>query len=105
MAYTNATMELATKLHLNRDTNYTDAGNFINTRKYIRLYNPDRELYYQIQIGSALYPQYECRSVAESWYHITSTLKHQNTNELGLDIAADDYFNHTFIIGQNFERK
>ena len=61
-------------------------------------------MYYQIQIGSALYPQYECRSVSEAWYHLSSTLKHQNTKEHGFDIASDAYHNHTFIIGQNFEK-
>ena len=104
MANANPVMEMATKIHVNRDTNYTDAANFLTTRKYIRLYDTARELYYQIQIGSSLYPQYECRSVAESWYHLSSTLKHQNTNEHGFDISSDAYNNHTYIIGQNFEK-
>jgi hypothetical protein len=104
MAFANPLFEIATRVHFNRDANYTDAANFFTTRKYIRPYNPDLELYYQIQIGSALYPQYECRSISESWYHLSSTLKHQNTKEHGLNIASDVYYNHTFIIGQNFEK-
>jgi hypothetical protein len=104
MANSSPEKELSYRIHVSRDANYTDANNFINKRKYIRTYNSDNELYYQIQIGSALYPQYECRSVSESWYHLASTLKHQNNNKAGLNIEADAYYNHTYIIGQNFEK-
>jgi hypothetical protein len=43
-------------------------------------------------------------SNAEAWYYLSKTLKHQNTNEHGFQIEPDAYFNHEFIIGQNFEK-
>ena len=36
--------------------------------------------------------------------YLSKTLKHQNTNEHGFQIEPDAYFNHEFIIGQNFEK-
>ena len=53
MANSSPALELAYKVHVNRDANWTDAANLINKRKYVRAYNSDNELYYQIQIGSA----------------------------------------------------
>jgi hypothetical protein len=79
-------------------------GNFPPIRTYARTYNSACELGYQIQIGSKLYPEYRCMSNAEAWYHLAKTLKHQNTNEHGLEIEPHAYFNHEFIIGQNFEK-
>ena len=37
MANANPLMEMATKIHVNRDTNYTDAANFFN---YQKIYSP-----------------------------------------------------------------
>jgi hypothetical protein len=43
-------------------------------------------------------------SNSEAWYYLSKTLKHQNTKEHGFQITPDAYFNHEFIIGQNFEK-
>ena len=44
------------------------------------------------------------KSNSEAWYHLSKTLKHQNTNEHGLEIKSDAYFNHEFVIGQCLEK-
>ena len=45
-----------------------------------------------------------CKSNAETWYYLAKTLKSQNTREHGLEIEPHAYFNHEYIIGQNFEK-
>ena len=84
--------------------NVFDASNIAYGRSYIRTYDYRNELWWQIQLGSKLYPEYMCKSNSESWYHLAKTLKHQNTREHGLEIKSDAYFNHEFIIGQCLER-
>jgi hypothetical protein len=73
-------------------------------RSYKRQYNSSNELGYQIQLGSKLYPEMRTSSNSEAWYYLSKTLKHQNTKEHGFQITPDAYFNHEFIIGQNFEK-
>jgi hypothetical protein len=43
-------------------------------------------------------------SNSEAWYYLSKTLKHQNTKEHGFQIEPHAYYNHEFIIGQNFEK-
>ena len=43
-------------------------------------------------------------SNSEAWYYLSKTLKHQNTIEHGMQIESHAYYNHEFIIGQNFEK-
>ena len=81
-----------------------DANYFLPKRTYARTYNSKNELWYQIQLGSKLYPEYRVKWNAEGWYHLSKTLKHQNTNEHGLDIKSDAYYNNEFVIGQCFEK-
>jgi hypothetical protein len=79
-------------------------GNFPPIRTYNRSYNSANELGYQIQLGSKLYPEMRTTSNSEAWYYLSKTLKHQNTNEHGFQIEPHAYYNHEFIIGQNFEK-
>ena len=108
--------EVLTLAHLNstigmyrssgeHDTGSTlDVGSFPCVRTYKRQYNSSNELGYQIQLGSKLYPEMRTSSNSEAWYYLSKTLKHQNTKEHGFQITPDAYFNHEFIIGQNFEK-
>jgi hypothetical protein len=69
-----------------------------------RTYNPLNELSYHIQLGNQLFPEYPCDKNSQAFYHLCKTLKHQNTPFSSIKIQGNQYFNHTFIIGQNFER-
>lgn len=72
--------------------------------KYQRPYDPNKELYYQIVIGSHCYPEFEVRSNAEAFYKLQQCLGIQGTKLHGVAIKDDQYFNHSFIIGQTFEK-
>jgi hypothetical protein len=108
--------EVLTLAHFNstvgmyRSSGEHDTGSTINVgslpciRTYKRQYNSANELGYQIQLGSKLYPEMRTNSNSEAWYYLSKTLKHQNTKEHGFQIKPDSYYNHEFIIGQNFEK-
>jgi hypothetical protein len=81
-----------------------DTGSLPCIRTYKRQYDSSNELGYQIQLGSKLYPEMRTSSNSEAWYYLSKTLKHQNTKEHGFQITPDSYYNHEFIIGQNFEK-
>ena len=104
LAHLNSTLNMY-RSHGEHDTGSTlDVGSLPCVRTYKRQYNSDNELGYQIQLGSKLYPEMRTSSNSEAWYYLSKTLKHQNTNEHGFQITPDSYFNHEFIIGQNFEK-
>jgi hypothetical protein len=84
--------------------NVLDGHNINPKRSYARTYNNTNELWYQIQLGSKLYPEYMVKSNSEAWYHLSKTLKHQNTKEHGLEIPSHADYNHEFIIGQCLEK-
>ena len=84
--------------------NVLNGANILPRRSYTRTYSNTNELWYQLQLGSKLYPEYMVKSNSESWYHLSKTLKHQNTNEHGLEIPSHAYYNHEFIIGQCLEK-
>ena len=81
-----------------------DQNNFFTTRSFARSYNSTNELGYQIQLGSKLYPEMRTTSNSEAFYYLAKTLKQQNTIEHGFQIEPHAYYNHEFIIGQNFEK-
>ena len=72
-------------------------------RYFNRLYDSARELSYNISVGAKQFQIFEVRSNAEAFYHLEKCLGQQSSKFSGLDITADQYYNHTFIIGQNFE--
>jgi hypothetical protein len=71
-----------------------DANYFLPKRYFARGYGSTNELWYQIQLGSKLYPEYMVKSNAEAWYHLSKTL----------EIKSDAYYNHEFVIGQCLEK-
>jgi hypothetical protein len=104
LAHLNSNLNMY-RSHGEHDTGSTlDVGSLPCVRTYKRQYNSSHELGYQIQLGSKLYPEMRTSSNAEAWYYLSKTLKHQNTKEHGFQIEPDAYFNHEFIIGQNFEK-
>jgi hypothetical protein len=68
------------------------------------IYDPHRELEWQVQIGSRLFPEYSCRSVSESFYQLQKCLGILNSNFHSIDIDSRDYRHLKYIIGLDLER-
>jgi len=68
------------------------------------VYNPDKELEWQVQIGSRLYPEYSVRSNSESYYQLLKCLGILSSSFHSIDIAGRDYRRLKFIIGLDLER-
>ena len=104
MTHFNTTRPVFHSSGFNQNGNVISAAELIYERSYIRNYDAVNELWWQIQLGSKLYPEYMCKSNSESWYHLAKTLKFQNKRDAGLEIEPHAYYNHEYIIGQNLER-
>ena len=65
---------------------------------------PDKEIEFQIQIGSKLYPEYPIRSVQEAFTQLAKCLGVNNSAFHGVDMIAQEYRSHKFIIGIDTEK-
>ena len=68
------------------------------------LYDASRELEWQVQIGSRLYPEYSVRSTSESYYQLLKCLGILNSSFHSIDINSKDYRHFKFIIGLDLEK-
>jgi len=68
------------------------------------LYDANRELEWQVQIGSRLYPEYSVRSTSESYYQLLKCLGILNSSFHSIDINSKDYRHFKFIIGLDLEK-
>ena len=64
----------------------------------------DKEIEFQIQIGSKLYPEYPIRSVQEAFTQLVKCLGINNSAFHGVDIYPLEYRSHKFIIGIDTEK-
>ena len=76
---------------------YHPSGDYLVQRQ-------DKEIEFQIQIGSKLYPEYPIRSVQEAFTQLTKCLGINNSAFHGVDIIAQEYRSHKFIIGIDTEK-
>ena len=67
-------------------------------------YDPTREIEFQVQIGSKLYPEYPMRSTAEVFYQLNKTLGIHTSSFYGLDITRQQWHNNRFIVGIDTEK-
>lgn len=67
-------------------------------------YDPDKEIEWQIQIGSKLYPEFCCRSNSEAMYQLLQCLGILSSSFHSIDITGRDYRRLKFIIGLDLER-
>ena len=67
-------------------------------------YNYARELQWQLQIGSQMFPEYPCRSIAETFYQLKKALGIHGSAYQSVAITADQYRNDHFIIGVDTEK-
>jgi len=68
------------------------------------LYDPTKEMEFQIQIGSKLFPEYPMRSVAECFYQLRKTLGIHTSSFHNIDIRENEYRNRKFIVGIDTEK-
>ena len=64
----------------------------------------DKEIEFQIQIGSKLYPEYPIRSVQEAFTQLAKCLGINNSAFHGVDILPLEYESHKFIVGIDTEK-
>ena len=68
------------------------------------IYDVNKDLEFQIQLGSQLFPEYPCNSITQCFYHLRKALNlpmfHQHS--LSVDFIQDR--DRQFIFGFNFER-
>jgi hypothetical protein len=68
------------------------------------LYDSQKELEWQVQIGSRLYPENSCRSVSESMYQLHKCMGTLNSGFHSSDINSRDYRHLKYIIGLDLEK-
>ena len=67
-------------------------------------YDASKEMEFQIQIGSKLFPEYPMRSIAECYYQLTKTLGIHTSSFHNIDIRPYEYQTRKFIVGIDTEK-
>ena len=67
-------------------------------------YNYEKELQWQLQIGSKMFPEYPCRSMAETFYQLKKALGIHGSAFHSVAITDEQYRNDHFIIGVDTEK-
>ena len=67
-------------------------------------YGYNKELQWQLQIGSKMFPEYPCRSMAETFYQLKKALGIHGSAFHSVAITDDQYMNDHFIIGVDTEK-
>ena len=67
-------------------------------------YENDRELQYQIQIGSKLFPEYPIQSIAETFQQLRKTIGVLGSNQFNIDIDQQKYRTLHHIIAIDTEK-
>jgi len=67
-------------------------------------YNYDKEVQWQLQIGSKLFPEYPARSMAETFYQLKKALGIHGSAFHSLSITPKQYRTDHFIVGVDTEK-
>ena len=67
-------------------------------------YNYKKELQWQLQIGSKKFPEFPCRSLAETFYQLKKALGVHGSAFHSLSITPKQYRNDHFVIGVDTEK-
>jgi hypothetical protein len=67
-------------------------------------YDFNKELQWQLQIGSKMFPEFPCRSMAETFYQLQKALGIHGSAFHSLSITPAQYRNDHFIIGVDTEK-
>jgi hypothetical protein len=79
-------------------------NNFIHPMNSSATYDPTKEMEFQIQIGSKLFPEYPVKSLGEAYYQLRKTLGIASSNWHSMNIAEAHYRNFRFIVGIDTEK-
>jgi len=69
-----------------------------------QIYDVTKEMEFQIQIGSKLFPEYPMRSLAECFYQLRKTLGIHTSSFHNIDIRPYEYYTRKFIVGVDTEK-
>ena len=67
-------------------------------------YNPDKEVQFQLQLGSSLFPQYPCTNLSECFYHLKKSLNLPDFHQHSIGIKFNNYRTNKFIFAFSFEK-
>jgi hypothetical protein len=68
------------------------------------IYDPNREMEFQFQIGSKLYPEYPIRSTSEAFYQLRKTLGIHTSSFHNVDISPFQWYYNKFVVGIDTEK-
>jgi hypothetical protein len=94
-------------------TTYPEENSALVKKSFNNFYHPsgeyilatqDKEIEWQIQLGSKMYPEYPVRSHQESFSQLVKCLGINNSSFHAVDILGAEYRSSKFIIGMDFEK-
>ena len=68
------------------------------------IYDINKDLEFQIQLGSKLFPEYPCNSLSQCFYHLRKTLNLPVFHQHSISIDFKQYRDRQFIFGFSFEK-
>ena len=68
------------------------------------IYDINKDLEFQIQLGSKLFPEYPCNSLSQCFYHLRKALNLPVFHQHSISIDFKQYRDRQFIFGFSFER-
>ena len=68
------------------------------------IYDKNKDLEFQIQLGSKLYPEYPCNSITQCFYHLRKALNLPVFHQHSLNINFKQYRDRQFIFAFSFEK-
>ena len=92
--YEYADKEFARFYHPHQSHNPLDEG----------IYDKDKDLEFQFQFGSKLYPEYPCNSITECFYHVRKALNLPMFHQHSMNINFKQYRDRQFVFAFSFEK-
>ena len=68
------------------------------------IYDKDKDLEFQIQLGSKLYPEYPCNSITRCFYHLRKALNLPMFHQHSMNINFKQYRDRQFVFAFSFEK-
>ena len=68
------------------------------------IYDVNKDLEFQIQLGSKLYPEYPCNSLTQCFYHLRKALNLPVFHQHSISVDFKQYRDRQFIFGFSFEK-
>ena len=97
----------ANLLHWSKSFNdffHSMGGSLVGVNATPGVYDPAREMEFQFQIGSKLYPEYPIRSSAEAFYQLRKTLGIHTSSFHNVDITPQQWIYNKFVIAIDTEK-